>query len=316
MTTAPLRLLLALAALLALSPSSTAEPATRLAPDALRQDGRITLSPGFAPDGRTIYFAQSDCSPIWECPQYLKRSTLTGDGWTAPELVDLPQTGRVDFPSVSPDGETLYFSWAVPRTRHAGEDVCEDFDLYRLDLTDPEATPEPIDEPDINRIRGGEVCTLRYVNNENAPVLTDNGDLYFWTERLDGPGERDIYVAKSDGQGGFMVAEPVPAPINSPSRDDGSWVSPDAKLMLLTYSDRGGEGGADIFVSRRSDDGWSEPEALGPSINTPAGEFAARITPDGQSIVFNSDRPVEGREDRIYQVWTQPLSSIPALAVE
>lgn len=45
--------------------------------------GRITLTPGFSPDGRTMYFAQTECTPIWKCPQRLKRMVRQDDGWSA-----------------------------------------------------------------------------------------------------------------------------------------------------------------------------------------------------------------------------------------
>lgn len=287
--------------------------AVRFAPEALGQDGRITLTPGFAPDGRTIYFSQSECAPIWECPQQLKRSTFVDGAWSTPEVVAQTAGDRVDFPSVSPDGRSLLFSWATDRGRHQGQNVYEDFDLYRLDLDDPDAVPIPLDEPDINRIRSGSLRTLRYVNNENAPILTRNGDLYFWTERLDGVGERDVYVALSNGRGGFLEARPMPAPINSTGRDDGAWINADGNLMLITYSNRSGEGGADLFVSTREKGGWTEPANLGPTVNSSSNDFAATITPDNERILFTSNRPVPGRPDRIAQVWTIPIEDVPVL---
>jgi Tol biopolymer transport system component len=293
--------------------ASDATPPSRFAPEELGQDGRITMSPTFSPDGRTIYFAQAECSPIWECPQRLKRSMMTENGWSTPEPVALPGEGRVDWPSVTHDGRRLLFSWATQRSRHEGKDVGDDFDLYSLDLEDKEALPIPLDEPDINRIRGGVVSTLRFVHNETAPYLTAAGDLYFWTERLDGIGERDVYMAPSDGNGGFLAARPLPAPINSRQRDTLGWISPDGNLMLLALDGRGGSGGDDLFVSTRMADGWSEPENLGPVVNSPHAEFGARLSPDGQWLVFSSTRPFEGQAAGLIQVWQVPTSSVPAL---
>lgn len=311
--------LLALAAIwpaVATSPadaSSRPAPPQRFAPAALGQDGRITLTPAFSPDGTTIYFAQSECTPIWECPQRLKRSRRTPSGWSTPELVPLPGEGRVDWPSVTPDGRRLLFSWATRRDRHAGRDVLDDFDLYALDLEDPAAIPQPLDMADINRVRGGAIRTTRYVHNETAPSLTTDGDLYFWTERLDGIGERDVYVAPSDGRGGFQTARPLPAPINSRRRDDGAWVSADGNTMIVNYGDRGGSGGADLFVAHRAGAVWSTPVNLGPLVNSSHNDFAGRLTPDGRTLVFTSDRPVGDGEPGLLQVWHIATDALPHL---
>lgn len=281
--------------------------AVRFAPTALEQDGKITLTPSFTPNGDTIYFAQSECSPIWKCPQRLKMSERTADGWTTPELIPLPTADRVDWPAVSPDGETLIFSWAAPRSDYKNLEIRENFDLYTLDLTDANASPIPLFGADINRPRAGTFKTLRYVHNESYPSLTRNGDLFFMTERFDGIGERDIYMAPANANGALQTAFPLSGPINTPQRDDGVWVNAQGNLMLLTYGNRGGEGSTDIFVSRLVDGAWQIPVNLGNTVNSPFADFGAKLNHDETQILFTSDRPVEGQTEGILQVWVAPF---------
>ncbi|MEM7612630.1 MAG: hypothetical protein AAF270_13175, partial [Pseudomonadota bacterium] len=298
-----MRSLMLTALLLLLTRQPAHAEATRLAPEQLGQDGRITLTPGFTPDGNTMYFAQSSCTPIWACPQTLKKSTRTKTGWSAAEDVRLPADGRVDWPNVSPDGETLVFAWSARRDDLATLDIRENFDLYTLDLTSNAAVPLPIMDGDINRPRAGSLKTLRYMHNEAYPSLTNTGALYFMTERPDGIGERDIYVSRMGENGVRQVAVPVAGPVNSLERDDGVWVNASETLMLLTYTNRGGAGDADLFVSRKTSSGWSEPVNLGDEFNTPYAEFGAKLTPNGNQIVFTSDRPFADQPRGLLQVW-------------
>lgn len=288
-------------------PAARSPKSTLFLPDVLGPAGRITLTPGFSPDGGTMYFAQTECAPIWECPQRLKRIMRTESGWSRPARVPLPQDARVDYPSVTPDGRYLLFSWSATRPDYAGRDIYENFDLWRLDLTDTSANPEPLDGPDLNRIREGAVKKLRFVNNETAPILTTDGDLYFWTERLDGMGDRDVYRARPDGEGGFQRPEILTAPINSRSGDDGAWISPDGRTMLITYYDRGGCGGSDLFIAHRNGENWTNPANLGCDINSPFDEYAASMIPGTRKIVFPSTRPFEGAARDTVALWVAEL---------
>lgn len=311
MTRAILKAVLAFVSLATLFPgvlhaesASTPQP---FLPEQLDVAGRFTLTPGFSPDGRVMFFAQTECQPIWECPQRLMRMERTNAGWSDPMPVPLPQAARVDYPSVTPDGRFLLFSWGGKRPDLPNLELNENFDLWRLDLSRADAVPELLIGDDLNRIRTGSVRTLRFVNNETAPILTEDGDLYFWSERLDGVGERDVYRARPDGEGSFQAPEPLPEPINSEGRDDGAWVSPDGQTMLITYADRGGCGGGDLFIAYRRDGEWIEPVNLGCDINSPYDELAATLIPGTRTLVFPSTRPLPGAPPETIALWSAEL---------
>ncbi|MEL7232730.1 MAG: hypothetical protein AAGJ85_09500, partial [Pseudomonadota bacterium] len=179
---------------------------TRFAPEVISIDGQVTLSPAFTPDGQTAYFTRANCARIWQCPQLLYRSDFVNGAWQKATRVPGLGEFRVDWPSVSPDGTTLIFSWTAPRPEYEGLDIIENFDLFTLDLTEADASPVAISDADINRPRAGKLKTLRAFHVQSVGTLTANGDLYFWDEREDAVGERDVFVARSDGDGGFLMA--------------------------------------------------------------------------------------------------------------
>lgn len=288
---------------------AVSEP-TLFAPDAISIKDQVTLSPGFAPDGKTAYYTQSACASIARCPQHLYISENSNGAWSKGERVDRLGDYRVDWPSVTPDGETLILTWTAPREVYAGLDIITNFDLFTLDLTIDAAMPVAIDGADINRPRAGKLKTRRAFHVQSAGILTKAGDLYFWDEREDAVGERDIFVARSAEDGGYEQAKPLPAPINSTGRDHHSWISPNGGLMLISYPDRGGLGEDDIYVSRNINGEWSDPTSLGPGLNSAYSDFAARLTPDGSAIVFTSDRPGPDRRAGVYQIWQMDTASL------
>ena len=74
----------------------------------------------------------------------------------------------------------------------------------------------------------------------------------------------------------------------------------------------GGHGGADLFVSTREtiDAPWSDPENLGPNVNTSALDMGSTITADGLSIFFQSTRGGGFGAEDIY-VCTRATTSDP-----
>src|SRR5207245_4947093 len=80
--------------------------------------------------------------------------------------------------------------------------------------------------------------------------------------------------------------------INTSSNDQFAFVAKNG-LTLYFASDRpGGFGGLDIYVSHRAsiNDAWGAPQNLGPKINTDAMEHCPFVTPDGNKLIFASDR--------------------------
>jgi hypothetical protein len=81
-------------------------------------------------------------------------------------------------------------------------------------------------------------------------------------------------------------------------------------LVLLFISDHpGGLGGYDIYVTRRTaiDQLWSKPVNLGPTLNSPKEDWHPCLSPDGSTLIFQSDRPggIGG-----YDLWQVPIIPI------
>ena len=116
-------------------------------------------------------------------------------------------------------------------------------------------------------------------------------------------GKGDIFYADKTKDGWFDIQH-FPKSINSQYFDADASMTSDGKAMLFTSDRPGGVGSlhekselfhghyggnTDIYVSLKTEEGWSEPINLGPAINTPYIERTPFLHPDGKTLYFSSD---------------------------
>lgn len=103
-------------------------------------------------------------------------------------------------------------------------------------------------------------------------------------ERADTKGDMDLYCSFLDEEGESWSAPMHMGPVvNSFAMDFSPFIAPDNETLYFSSYGHPGYGSADIFVSRRLDDSWtqwSEPENLGPDVNT--GTWEANYTLDAR----------------------------------
>jgi hypothetical protein len=85
---------------------------------------------------------------------------------------------------------------------------------------------------------------------------------------------------------------PEPKPVRSSSLR--SWdaqpaLTPDGHVLFFASNRRGSIGGTDIYMSRRTSDGnWSDPENVGPGVNTTCDDLSPWVSGDGKWLYFSS----------------------------
>ena len=106
----------------------------------------------------------------------------------------------------------------------------------------------------------------------------------------------------------------LPAPINSEFDDQAAVLSGD-ELTIYFSSNRTGSinDSRDIWVSYRKTkrSGWQTPVRLGLPINSPGTELVRSITPDGRTLLFQSDRSGGSGQADIW-VTTRPTTNSDA----
>lgn len=98
----------------------------------------------------------------------------------------------------------------------------------------------------------------------------------------------DLYRATREGRNAsWSLPQALGDGVNDPAWDSQPCLSVDGNELFFA-SRRNGN--ADLYHCYRSKDGlWSEPESLGPVINTQGIEMAPFIHPDGKTLYFSSD---------------------------
>lgn len=144
--------------------------------------------------------------------------------------------------------------------------------------------------------------------NEGAQMISQDGQWLVFTgcNRKDGWGSCDIYISFLTPKG-WSEALNMGGKINSDQWDSQPCLSPDKRDLYFASRRPGGYGGSDLYVSHLSASGqWSEPENLGPGINTSGDEACPFIHADNQTFFFTSTGWQGYGEDDLFFVHKGP----------
>jgi len=244
---------------------------------------------GISADGLSFYFLRilGDRSrDLWVSTRLTKR-----DSWNAAlrlgSLADVSTIAvSVSFLATvsTADGLECYFAEELP-------DGYGWRDLYVMKR---EGTDDPWGPP----TNLGPVVNSAY-QEYSACISPDGLELYFAgiqhaLARPGGCGGADLWVTKRTTRSDpWQEPENLGPAINSAYTDTLPSISPDGLLLFFDSKRPGGYGDYDLWVTRRSalDTPWTEPVNLGPVVNTPAVDEYARISADGSTLYWDSERP-------------------------
>jgi len=174
-------------------------------------------------------------------------------------------------PSLSVDGNELIF------TRRSES---HDEDFYVSKKINGEWSPAQPAEGNINTPQ-----------NEAALTLSADGQwmVYSASGRKDSYGNYDLYMAQKTPEG-WVDTYHFGLGINSDQWESQPSLSPDRKDLYFASRRPGGYGGIDIYVCHLQPNGYySQPENLGPNINTPGDDQCPFIHADNQTLYFTSN---------------------------
>lgn len=124
---------------------------------------------------------------------------------------------------------------------------------------------------------------------EGSAVLSNNGKTMLLTRcnfKPHGIAGCEIYVSKRQGKN-WSAGELIPIDLDTFNVGHPCF-APDENTLLFSANIDGGFGGRDLWRVTKTDEGWSEPVNLGPSINTADSEIYPYIASNG-TLYFSSD---------------------------
>ena len=153
--------------------------------------------------------------------------------------------------------------------------------------------------------------------NEGAQNISQDGQLLIFTgcNLQDGLGSCDLYISYLTSEG-WSTPENLGNTVNTEGWESAPSLSPDKRDLYFASRRGEGYGGSDIFVSRRLPNGrFSEPENLGPVVNTAGDESCPFMHADNQTLYFTSNGHLGYGGDDLFLVkkgpkgtWSKPVN--------
>jgi OmpA-OmpF porin, OOP family len=240
------------------------------------------LNPVLSPDGKTLYFSRAnhpentggvnDNEDIWY-------SQLDADGkWQlAKNLGPQFNTSEANtlnaIQAISPDGKSAIM--LIGSKGDKGEGISISSNLKG-----------EWSKPVLLKI------TNQYNLSDKANYFLSNNRLTMLmaVQRKDSRGDRDLYVSFMQPDSSWSEPLNLGPVVNTAAEESSPFLDTDNKTLYFSSKGFSGYGGSDIYVTRRLDESWtnwSDPENMGPAINSPLEDLFFNIPVSGEYAYYS-----------------------------
>jgi outer membrane protein OmpA-like peptidoglycan-associated protein len=266
------------------------------------------VAPIISPDGKTIYFTRFDH------PQNTKASE-DYDVWFAQEKNGSWQPAQ---------------NMGKPVNNSEENSICYISPDDRTALLMNQYRPDGTLTRGVSMVRKNQngwtfpqaVALKNYTNDNQFSgfYIGPNGDVMVLSlQNQTSIGDADLYVSFRQADGAWSEPKNMGPSINTADAELTPFLATDNRTVYFTSNGYAGYGESDIFLSRRLDDtwtNWSEPENLGPIINTPDIEAHFTIPASGTFAYFCSDENSSGNFDIFRLKLPETVRPVPTILLQ
>ena len=182
--------------------------------------------------------------------------------WSSPKVASFSGQYFDLEPFFSRDGLKLYFVSSRPLDNSSAE--AKDFDIWyveRQTVNDNWSEPKNLGSP------------INTEHDEFYPSISENGNFYFTRDNPELKRKDDIYISEFKNE---IYTEPKALldTINSFGYEYNAFIAPDESYLIYgCYNRKDGFGSGDLYISHKTENGWTQSENLGDQINTPKMDY-------------------------------------------
>lgn len=265
--------------------------------------------PLIAPDGKTLYYSRAyhpeniggidDENDIW----YSEFNNETQE-WEKSKNLGAPlnNKGPNYISSITPDGNAMT---VLLGNEYGNRDKMKPGVSVSTKTTDGWSSPQSLDI--INAYIESTDGNYFLANNRRVLIMA--------IDRYDTYGGKDLYVSFLQRDNKWTEPLNLGNDINTTHMESSPYLAADNETLYFSSKGFSGYGGSDVYISRRLDDtwtNWTEPENLGPDINSTGDDVFFNIPPSGQFAYYSKSQE-DGNGD-IYKI-AMPVFYQPAPVV-
>lgn len=245
------------------------------------------LNPILSPDGKTLYFSRSnhpDNSGGKKDKEDIWYSELGADGkWQLAKNAGAPLNNEYpnfvsSISSTTPDGKSVIML--------LGNKYDQNGDSKLAGVSMSSNVGGNWTKPVALKIEDD----YNFHEKANYFLANNRKTLLMSVQREDTRGDRDLYVSFMRADSSWSRPLNLGAVVNTAGEESAPFLALDDKTLYFSSNGFSGYGGTDIYVSKRLDDtwtNWSEPENLGPDINSPKEDLFFNIPANSEYAYYS-----------------------------